>query len=49
MWPWSKFKQYEEEIDFLRHELVRLKSEVQMANQQVRRMTDRDARGRFKK
>lgn len=49
MWPWSKFKQYEQEIAFLRNEVTLLKSEVQMANQKLHRMTDRDARGRFKK
>ena len=49
MWPWSKFAKYEVEIDRLRNEMVLLKSELITAQQTINRMTDRDARGRFKK
>ena len=49
MWPWSKFKRYETEIDKLRNELVLLRSELQTAQSTINRLSDRDARGRFKK
>lgn len=49
MWPWSKFKRYETEIDNLRHRVVLLESELQTAQSTINRLSDRDARGRFKK
>lgn len=49
MWPWSKIKALETEVDTLRHKLVLVESELKLAQQKINRMTDRDARGRFKK
>ena len=49
MWPWSKFKRYEEEIDRLRHEVALRDGRIAALEGKMHRMTDRDAKGRFKK
>ena len=49
MWPWSKFKQYEVEIDRLRHEIALRDGQLVSLESKLKRMTDRDSRGRFKK
>lgn len=49
MWPWSKIKALENEVASLRKELAVLNMDNDMLRQKMNRMTDRDARGRFKK
>lgn len=49
MWPWSKFRKYEEEIYRLRHEVALRDGQLASLEGKLKRMTDRDAKGRFKK
>lgn len=49
MWPWTKFKRYQEEIDHLRHEVALRDGQIASLEGKMHRLTDRDAKGRFKK
>ena len=49
MWPWTKFRRYEEQIDCLRHEVALRDGKIEALEHKLKKLTDRDAKGRFKK